>query len=187
MFKHIQSTLRIKYELGDNDSKIINRVAEKIEGLCGADGMVIHNSTHLISRTPPFLNKMENGGLVEVIVRYEADAVTLPSGTVVNAKVIKTVRSDSVAVYSVGGHVVATILLPSILQDAGLRDTIIPEHYVDIKILESEFGTGWNTINAVGVVVPSSSSSSSTTDAKPLIETNERLHNIREEAVGSDW
>jgi hypothetical protein len=181
MFKHIQSTLRIKYELGDNDSKIINRVAETIEGVCGPDGMIIPESTLLISRTPPFLNKMENGGLVEVIVRYEADSVSLPSGSVVNAKVVNENRLGAMATYSVNGYMIATILLPNDLQDPYLRDSIIKDHYVNVKILDSQYGTGWKMINAVGQIIETKpTTNEKDTDAvKPL--------NIREESIAENW
>jgi len=181
MLKHIESTLRVKYELGDNDSKIINRVAETIEGVCGPDGMILPESTLLISRTPPFLNKMENGGLVEVIVRYEADTVSLPAGTVINVKVITENRLGAMATYSQNGHIIATILLPNDLQDPYLKDSIIRDHYVDVRVIDSEFGTGWKMINAVGQIV------------KPTLSINDskvaetKSLNIREETIADNW
>lgn len=152
MIRTIENIQRIKYELGDNDSKILNRLADEIEGLCGTDGMILPGTTELVSRTPPFLNKIENGGLIETIVKYRAKTVTISQGTKLRVKITNENRIGPMSVYMVDDHIVATVLLPYDLQPSSSKDVLLKDHYVDVTVLGIQYGTGWKTMNAVGRV-----------------------------------
>ena len=154
MINHVESTMRVRYFMGDNDSKIINRLADSIEGLCGPDGMILPGSAEIVSRTPPFLTNIENGGVLYTIVKYRAQSLTLPEGTIIDAKIIEVENHQgAIALYSIDGHSVASIMLPTVLQDPKFKDLLRLNHLVRVKILMAEFGNGWKMINAVGQII----------------------------------
>ena len=61
MRKTISGEISVRYFIGDNDSKILNRLADEIEGICGPEGFVLPGTTRFISRSAPYLDKNENG------------------------------------------------------------------------------------------------------------------------------
>ena len=151
MRKTISGEISVRYFIGDNDSKILNRLADEIEGICGPEGFVLPGTTRFISRSAPYLDKNENGGITRVLIRYETDIVVLQRGDTVTVRVSNVNRLGAMTTYSEEDTVIASILLPSDLQDEGVPETLFHrDHMIQIQILDLRFGVGWDKITAVG-------------------------------------
>lgn len=154
-----QGELTVRYYIGDNNAKILNRLADEIEGACGPQGYVLPGTTRFISRSAPYLDRNENGGVTRVIVRYESDIVQLQRGDDIEVRITNVNRLGAMTEYNVDGHTVANILLPADLQEEGVPEHLFHrDHVVCIKILDLRFGVGWDKITAVGRVVYDSNS-----------------------------
>lgn len=152
IIKH-HGEMSVRYIIGDNDSKIINRLADEIEGTCGSEGFILPESCRMISRSAPFLNRNTNGGITNVIVKYECDMVILKTGDKISAKIIGKNRLGAMAEYYVNDTVVSKIILPSDIQERGADEYLKRDKLVDIEILDHRFGFGWDKITAVGRVI----------------------------------
>lgn len=154
MRKTISGEISVRYFIGDNDSKILNRLADEIEGICGPEGFVLPGTTRFVSRSAPYLDKIVNGGITRVLVRYETDIVVLQRGDTVTVRIDNVNRLGAMTTYSEDDTVIASVLLPSDLQDEGVPEELFHrDHMIQIQILDLRFGVGWDKITAVGKAV----------------------------------
>jgi len=154
MIKTINGEISVRYFIGDNDSKILNRLADEIEGICGPEGFVLPGTTRFVSRSAPYLDKNENGGITRVLVRYETDVVVLQRGDTVPVRVTNVNRLGAMTTYSEDDTVIASILLPTDLQDEGVPEELFHrDHMIPVQVMELRFGVGWDKISAVGKAV----------------------------------
>lgn len=154
MRQTISGEISVRYYIGDNNAKILNRLADEIEGICGPKGFVIPNTTRLLRRSAPYLDRNENGGITRVLVRYETDTILLQSGDVVDARVDNVNRLGAMTTYSNDDTVVATILLPNDLQEHGVPEELFHrDHVVRVQIMDLRYGIGWDKITAVGKAI----------------------------------
>lgn len=181
MISTIQGDLRSRYFIGDNDSKILNRIADNIEGKCGPDGYIIPGTTRLIGRSVPYLDKIENGGIIRVVVKYETDIVSFSRGDILEVRIVKVNRIGAMAEYTHDGYVVATILLPGDLQkDESVVDSFNRDTVVNVEILDMRYGVGWEKITAVGRVIDESLKTTHEID-------NSIEKNVREVEPSGEW
>jgi len=144
----------VRYYIGDTNPKILNRLADEIEGICGSDGYILPGTTRFISRSTPFLDRNENGGITRVLVRYEADAIRMNNGDIIEVSVDNVNRLGAMTTYSQDDNVVASVLLPNDLQDDGIPEKLFHgDHVIRIRVLDFRFGVGWDKITAVGKAV----------------------------------
>jgi len=154
MRKTVRGEISVRYFIGDNNSKILNRLADEIEGICGPEGFVLPGTTRFVSRSAPYLDKNENGGITRVLVRYETDIIVIQRGDTVNVRVINVNRLGAMTTYSEDDTVIASVLLPNDLQDEGIAEELFHrDHMIQIQILDLRFGIGWDKITAVGKAI----------------------------------
>ena len=154
MRKTISGETSVRYFIGDNNAKILNRLADDIEGICGMNGFIIPGTTRFISRSAPYLDRNENGGITRVLVRYEMDTVVLQRGDTVMVRVVNVNRLGAMTTYTEDDTVIASILVPNDLQDDGIAEEMFHrDHMIPIQVLDLRFGVGWDKITAVGKVV----------------------------------
>lgn len=154
MRKTTQNELSVRYYIGDNDMKLLNRLADEIEGICGPEGFVIPGTSRFISRSAPYLDKNENGGITRVLVRYEVDIYVLQTGDEIMVRVDNVNRLGAMTSFRVDDTVIASILLPNDLQEEDVpRDMFHRDHMIQIRLLDLRFGIGWDKITAVGKVI----------------------------------
>lgn len=154
MRETVTGELSVRYFIGDNNATILNRLADEIEGLCGTKGFVIPGTTKLTSRSAPFLDRNENGGITRVLVRYEADIVKLEKGDTIDARVVKVNRLGAMTEFVVDDCVVASVLLPCDLQEDSVVERMFHrDHVLKVQVLDLRFGVGWDKITAVGRAV----------------------------------
>lgn len=156
MIRRVTSEIPFRYHLGDVNERIETRLADELECYCSEEGFVLPHSVSMIQRSAPYYDRLENGGILRVIVKYMSDVVTLSPGSVVRVKITNMNRIGGQGVYVVKDTEVASVKLPFDLQDDSVKDLMIRDHYVDVQILMSEYGVGYQKINAVGRVCPAS-------------------------------
>jgi hypothetical protein len=154
MRKTISGEISVRYFIGDNNSKLLNRLADEIEGICSPEGFVLPGTTRFISRSAPYLDKNENGGITRVLIRYETDIISLQRGDTITVRVSNVNRLGAMTTYSEDDVVIASVLLPTDLQDEGIPEELFHrDHLVQIQVLDMRFGTGWDKISVVGKAV----------------------------------
>jgi DNA-directed RNA polymerase subunit E'/Rpb7 len=157
MKKEIQDTIKVEYHLGDTDEKIERKSMAILYGRCCSYGYIIPGSFEILKRSPPVLTNMENGGKMYIMVKFQASVVTLQKGEVVEGRILKvTPKLGASASIIVDGATVADVILPNDMQTPGVK--IKEGENMDIKIMISSYGVGWERIRGVGIVVGRSSS-----------------------------
>lgn len=152
MRKEIQDTIKVEYHLGDTDDILEMKCKNILNSKCGSYGYIITDTFEMVSRSPPVLTNMENGGKLYTIIKFQATAVTLQKGEIIQAKIIKiTPKLGASAVIIIDGVNVADIILPNDMQPPGLK--IKEGEFVDIRIMISSYGVGWERIRGVGICV----------------------------------
>jgi hypothetical protein len=150
----ISGEIPVRYHIGDNNAKILNRLGDEIEGVCGSSGFILPGTTRMISRSAPFLDRNENGGITRVLVRYEADTILIEREDILSVKIESVNRIGAKATYSIEDNVIAYVLLPTDLQDSNtMTQNFNVDHIVDVKVLDLQFGVGWDHIAVVGKLV----------------------------------
>jgi sporulation protein YlmC with PRC-barrel domain len=163
----------------------LNRLADEIEGICGPNGFVLPGTTRFISRSAPYLDKNENGGITRVLVRYETDVVFLERGDTVVVRVDNVNRLGAMTTYTEDDIAIASILLPNDLQDEGTPEEMFHrDHVITVQILDLRYGIGWDKITAVGKVV-------CVKEPDAIDEITNEIGNgytgVKDETVSSEW
>ena len=151
MKKDIEDTIKVEYHLGDTEMMIENRCMEILYGRCCSYGFIIPGSFEIVKRSPPMLTNMENGGMMYTIVKFKAIAVTLHRGEVIKGRIMKvSPKLGSSANIIVDDTVVADVILPNDMQVPSMK--LKEGDNVNIKIMISSYGVGWERIRGVGIV-----------------------------------
>ena len=151
MKKDIEDTIKVEYHLGDTEMMIENRCMEILYGRCCSYGFIIPGSFEIVKRSPPMLTNMENGGMMYTIVKFKAIAVTLHRGEVIKGRIMKvSPKLGSSANIIVDDTVVADVILPNDMQVPSMK--LKEGDSVNIKIMISSYGVGWERIRGVGIV-----------------------------------
>jgi DNA-directed RNA polymerase subunit E'/Rpb7 len=151
MKKEIQDTIKVEYQLGYTDEMIERKCMEYLYGQCCSYGFIIPGTFEIIKRTPPLLSNMENGGKMYSIVNYKAVVVSLQRGEVIEGRITKvSPKLGSSADIIVDDTVVADVILPNDMQKPGIK--VKEGDSVNIRIMISSYGVGWERIRGVGIV-----------------------------------
>lgn len=151
MKKDIEDTIKVEYHLGDTDAAIERRCMENLYGRCCSYGFIIPGSFEILKRSPPMLTNMENGGLMYTIVKFKAVAVTLQRGEIIEGRILKvSPKLGASANVIVDDTVVGDVILPNDMQKAGMK--LKEGDRVNINIMISSYGVGWERIRGVGIV-----------------------------------
>lgn len=183
MKKDIEDTIKVEYHLGDTEMMIENRCMEILYGRCCSYGFIIPGSFEIVKRSPPMLTNMENGGMMYTIVKFKAIAVTLHRGEVIKGRIMKvSPKLGSSANIIVDDTVVADVILPNDMQLPSMK--LKEGDNVNIKIMISSYGVGWERIRGVGIVTEKLDHYSESDDSDDGLNQSE-VKNVRVLAVTS--
>lgn len=183
MKKDIEDTIKVEYHLGDTEMMIENRCMEILYGRCCSYGFIIPGSFEIVKRSPPMLTNMENGGMMYTIVKFKAIAVTLHRGEVIKGRIMKvSPKLGSSANIIVDDTVVADVILPNDMQVPSMK--LKEGDSVNIKIMISSYGVGWERIRGVGIVTEKLDRYSESDDSDDGLNQSE-VKNVRVLAVTS--
>lgn len=148
--KEYIGTMRIEYILGYADSDIYNKCVANVEGRCNTDGFVIPGSLQIVGRTSPV--HMVGNGRMDIHVKYSCTVGVFDSKDIIEVQIKKVTKGmGALASVSVEDTEIGNVILPDDIQEPGKRAR--ENEMVNIRVLTSTFGYGWDMIRGVGQIV----------------------------------
>lgn len=145
-----EDTVKVPFDLGDTDETILQKCSERFEGKCNKYGFVIPGSLVLVKRSPP--SYMVGSHEMMTYAFIQGTCGIFQKGDKVKGKIVKLIDGivASAAVF-ISNYEIGQITLPNELQ---LPDKSCHlNEVVDIEILASSFGFGWDSIRGVGRII----------------------------------
>lgn len=145
-----EDSVKIPFELGDTDDTILQKCAEHFEGKCNKFGFVIPGTIALIKRSPP--SYMVGSREMTTYVHIQGKCGIFKKGDIVRGKIVKVIDGIvASAIVYVSDKEIGQITLPNELQRSGTSCQM--NAFVNIEILASSFGFGWDSIRGVGRII----------------------------------
>jgi hypothetical protein len=145
-----EDMVKMPFEMGDTDDTIHQKCAENYEGKCNQFGFVIPGSIELVKRSPPTYVIGSHEMVTYASIRGMCGM--FQKGDTIQGKIVKlidgVVASASVLI---GKSEIGQITLPFELNVPDKACHL--NEIVEIQILASSFGFGWDFIRGVGRLI----------------------------------
>ena len=153
--------LEPKYITQSFKNEILNRLKQKVEGICSKHGYIVKGSIEIFKIAPGEIELIDLNGNVVYNVQFYADVRNPLVGSIIkNAKVVNLNRSGILADVNIVENNVVTSVLDiiiaknsvNIISDIDLDNVKIGD-YINVEVVGKKFKLGAKRISVIGKII----------------------------------